>query len=491
MIIDWRATPLSDHKQHKRFRFACFFLLFIFSAGILTGLAACSHPQPPVQSGLLIDPAFTEFYAQLNGEEWLGTPISALFQKGDLNCQYTMNALMCYNPLITGLERFHLEPVGKELGLIDQPLPNPESDSTRIVDGYPIYPDFIPIYDSLYGALYAGHPISNPRFNNEQRRVEQYFENLGFYHRFDDPAGTVYPLEYGAYTCETECQATPGNFIPNTSVSSPFWEPLQLLGGYQVFGMPISEPYVAADGFLEQVFENVVVYAPVGEPGEMLFRPLPFLVGIPAIQPGPRRYGVAENVIFYATDGELGYHVPIVFDEFISSHGGTQLSGKPIGDPSYYPGVETPRQCFQNYCLDYYANSVAESHTQLAHLGIIYLQMTRPEENLCNLSGTEVSFVMNEAFPQVSAQQAQVFQVVVFMNANQQPVRNIEARLALTAPDGSVYTFQFPPTGNNGIAQISVAPFEDIKNGSLIVYQVCLNIPQPPPCATDAYLIWN
>jgi hypothetical protein len=491
MINDWRSIPLAGHKKQKIAIIFSLLLPFFISIGLLSGLAACGRPAAAAREGLQIDPAFSDFYNQLHGEIWLGVPISPAFDRGVQVCQYTMDALMCYNPLVTGLQRFHLEPVGKELGLSDVPPPNPEAESSRIVDGYPIYPDFIPAYDSLYGALYIGRPISNPRYNNEQRRVEQYFENLGFYRRLDDPSGSVYPLEYGAYTCKTECQSISGNFIPIASVASPFWEPMQLLGGYEVFGMPISEPYVAADGFLEQVFENVVVYAPVGEPEEMLFRPLPFLVGIPAIQPGLRRYGIEDNVIFYATDGELGYHVPIIFDEFIAHHGGLELSGKPIGDPSYYPGVETPRQCFQNYCLDYLANPEDGVRTHIAHLGILYLNIIRPQEGICNLTGADVSFVMNEAYPQISASQSQVFQVVVFMLANRQPVSNVEARLALTAPDGALYTFQFPPTSSDGVAWLTIPPFENIQNGSLMVYQVCLNIPQPPPCATDSYLIWN
>jgi hypothetical protein len=491
MINEWRSIPLSAHKPQKVCGFFSFLLPFIITIGYLFSLAACGHPVETTQKGLQIDPAFTDFYNQLNGKAWLGVPISTTFNRGEQVCQYTMNALMCYNPLVTGLERFHLEPVGKELGLTDVPPPTPEAESSRIVDGFPIYADFIPAYDSLYGALYVGHPISNPRYNNDQRRVEQYFENLGFYHRLDDTPGTVYPLEYGAYTCKTECQIDAGNFIPIASVSSPFWSPLQILGGFEVFGMPMSEPYIAADGFLEQVFENVVVYAPVGEPEEMLFRPLPFLVGIPAIQPGTRRYGVEDNVIFYAIDGELGYHVPIIFDEFIAHHGGMELSGMPIGDPSYYPGVETPRQCFQNYCLDYIANAEDQAHTRLAHLGVLYLNKIRPQDSLCSLTGADVSFVMNEAFPQISARESQIFQVVVFMVTNQQPVSNIEARLTLSAPDGTLYTYQFPPTGPDGIAELTIPPLENIQNGNLMVYQICLNIPQPPPCATDSYLIWN
>jgi len=36
-----------------------------------------------------------------------------------------------------------------------------------------------------------------------------------------------------------------------------------------------------------------------------------------------------------------------------------------------------------------------------------------------------------------------------------------------------------------------VPPMTGATSGSLVLYEVCLNVPVPPPCATDAYLIWE
>lgn len=455
----------------------------------LFGLAGCGQA-PSRQGTYSVDPLFKDFYQELGGEDYLGPLISIRFSRGSVQCQYTLNALLCFDASLSGLGQYYLEPVGNQLDVKDDPQPYPEQASERVINGYPIFSDFIPLYDSLYGALYVGRPLTNPRYNVDQQRVEQYFENVGFYHRFDEPANTAHLLEYGAYSCQDECRYRHESFIASRSVQSPFVAALERYGGMAIFGRPLNEPTVAADGYLEQVFENVIVYAPVDQPAQFHFRPLPFQVGIPAIVPGKQRYGVAENVIFYTIDGVLGYHVPILFDQFITEHGGMEFSGSPISDPSYYPGVDHPRQCFENYCLDYIADAESGEKIRLAPLGTLYLQKIQADLSY-EISSANVSFLMNESNIQIGAEQPQTIQVVVYETSSGHPVANVEARLVLTAPDGRQYTYSMPPTNERGITSVTVPPLPGLNNGKLMLYQVCLNLPQPPPCTTDSYLIWQ
>ena len=78
-----------------------------------------------------------------------------------------------------------------------------------VVDGYPIYEEFEEIYHRLYGPLYVGKPLSQPRFNANGNRIEQYFQNVGFYRNIDDQPGDVYLLAYGVFACSSDCRFSP------------------------------------------------------------------------------------------------------------------------------------------------------------------------------------------------------------------------------------------------------------------------------------------
>ena len=115
-----------------------------------------------------VDPIFEDFYTDLGGSEYLGPAISQVFERSGSQCQYTINSLMCFNPNVTGLSRYQLAPLGLELEIQDAPRSIPGINSPRIVDGYSIYPEFIEAYDTLFGALHVGAPLTNPIYNEDQ-----------------------------------------------------------------------------------------------------------------------------------------------------------------------------------------------------------------------------------------------------------------------------------------------------------------------------------
>ena len=130
----------------------------------------------------------------------------------------------------------------------------------------------------------------------------------------------VHLLAYGSYVCREECSTTP---CPDTSIIG--WNKgievinpasLARLGNYTLFGSPLTNPYIAADGSLEQVLEKVVVYVPKDNPTTLRLRPLALALNLPYSEPGPQRYGTKENMVFYVVKGSLGYHVPVVFRPF-------------------------------------------------------------------------------------------------------------------------------------------------------------------------------
>ena len=66
------------------------FLLLIPALGLLVGrtLFPISR-QPTPTNGILVDPLFKEFYATLGGEDLLGRPLTALFERDGQRCQFT------------------------------------------------------------------------------------------------------------------------------------------------------------------------------------------------------------------------------------------------------------------------------------------------------------------------------------------------------------------------------------------------------------------
>lgn len=443
-----------------------------------------------------VDPLLREFYASLGGEDLLGPAITALFSLDNLQCQYTQNVLMCFDPLAQGIQRFSLYPLGRTFDLGEPASP---VSMTGEEDDYPIYEEFTTLYQRLYGAQYVGRSLTPPRFNPNKNRIEQYFENVGFYRNLDDPQGEVYLLSYGVYACSADCRFSPPSsaiVIRNVvEMEQPFLPRLVRLGGVKVFGLPLTHPYLAADGFREQVYENVVLYAPPDNPNAVRLRPVARLSGMPVGQPMPRRYSEADGVVFYPLEGENGFHVPLVFDRFIASHGGIEISGIPLSEP-YEIGEHLYRQCFENYCLDYDNRPGVTERVGMAALGREYLRISglqAPQAASFEMTAETVQMVVSAANPRLTAEETQQFEVLLLRAHDQQPLSSVEATLTLTLPDGRQALYYLPPTDTQGRSLLRIAPLQPaLPNGSVVAYRVCLNIPaEQPICKADSYLIWN
>ena len=492
------------------------FLLSVIAVLFSVLLFGCSPQNSSLQlstaDGIYpVDPVFEDFYNDLDGAEYLGPAISQVFERDSLQCQYTINSLMCFNPNATGLSRYELAPLGLELNIQDAPRSIPGINSPRIVDGYSIYPEFIDAYDALYGALHVGAPLTNPIYNEDQDRIEQYFENLGFYKNSSDPDGKVYLLEYGAYLCDQDCRFSIGSFIiedinPGEDPESLFGLGVEYLGGAQVFGEPLTNLYIAPDGYYEQVYEKVVFFAEQENPGNVQLRHLPGLVGFERMEPGPKKFDLKDNMIFYTTDGTqgLGFHVPVVFDDFIMHHGGTKISGAPLSDPILYEGNSIPRQCFENLCLDYYRDAEEGEKVKIAPLGSLYLDLYPVNEQVSAEAEIQestptatpepvlpqnVSFVMNESSAVITNQDVQTFQVMVFDGVSKAPLGGIQPELFLVLPDGTELSFVFDPTNENGMTNLSIAPLSNFTSTELVDYQVCVDNEGTLECISDTFMV--
>lgn len=489
--------------MNRRLRRLMINLMALFLAALIVGCApeaSSSRVQSTPEGAVLVDTDFREFYRALGGMDRLGPAISAAFEMDSRKCQYTENTLMCLDPYLTDASRFNFYPLGQKFGVSDTPDQQPAQASDRVVDGYKIYPEFVPLYDALNGALYVGRPLTKVRTNSAERRIEQYFENMAFYRRYDEPSGAVHLLPYGAYDCGMDCRyRSPTAFIPQQmNVEQPFLQQMMRLGGPDFFGQVLSEPFVRDDGMLVQIYENAVPCAPQDQPQAFQLCPVATWLNMPVTPSGPKVYTEQNGVYFYPVQGDQGYHVPIDFDKFIATHGSKEISGQPIAE--VMPAGSLYRQCFENYCLDYDPDQPEGKRVKIAPLGSLYLQQVRPESAAASkvnddpptYSADMVEMHINEANSTLANGQSQRFEMVLLNRADQQPLANIEARLDIVLPDNSSVSSHFPPTGTDGRSTVEVTSLPVLPNGSIVPYLVCLNVPSVKAiCAAENFLIWN
>jgi hypothetical protein len=344
---------------------------------LLITLAACSDSYDDAtstpQERYSIDTEFRDLYQSLGGEDMLGVAISSQLQNSDGTlCQYTLNVKMCYNPAgRTEVERHYLAPLGTTLKTI---IPAQSASSPLQV-----YEAFTNTYNKFSAVRPVGAPLTGPVYNSEKRRMEQYFDPLGFYIEIDDPQRTVHLMAYGVAACQQGCSQTQirDNFVGPAQNVDP--TSVARLGGYSLFGNPLDVPHLNEEGNYEQVLENVVIYVPTQDPTVIRLRPIAILLNQPKGVPGPERFGLKENMIFVKIQGELGYHIWIPFDQFAKQHGGSALAGRPLNDTVYVTinGQKVPQQCFENYCLYYDAAAPEAQRIKMVALGQQYLLLRK------------------------------------------------------------------------------------------------------------------
>jgi hypothetical protein len=455
---------------------------------LLLTLTACSSvfgpgATPTPLGAFQLSSNFRNLYERLGGEPILGKAISTTFNyDGGIVCQYTANVLFCYNSTKTEAERVSLVPLGT---LLYPPVPGQQ---------FTVYEGFQAMYNSLFGQLYVGKPLSGILYNKEKRRLEQYFENMGFYQLIDDPRATVHLLAYGSYSCAEYCTYLQADFGTKDSIPVIALVQINRLGGIAVFGAPLSQPYVAADGSQEQLLDNVLVYVPKDNPSGLGLRPLAKMMGIRIEAPERQPSRQNPGTIFYPVGEGVGYEVPVVFDQFIALHGGREISGQPTSSAFSIPSNsgQMAGQCFTNYCLYYNPEAAAGSRVGLMNLGSQYFKQMNPEVKPFEFSPETTRLILSEKKTQVTSSEGQVIQVKVVQKKDLKPISNVASLMVVGMPDGSKPSYSLPPTDLKGNASYTLPPVKNAKSGTMIPYVVCLNVPSTSIiCQADSYLIWN
>ena len=504
----------------RLFSFLGLSLLLLFATACkeedAAALSAAEYPD--------IDPLFREFYGHLGGMDVLGPAISPLFSSGSANYQYTSASLMVYDPTAPASHRFQLAPLGKELGIEEPAVPQPENQDLRWVDGHIIYEDFVPFYEKIGGARYMGPPISEVHINPDTRRYEQYFANLGLYRLENEPSGVVHTLEYGAWKCQSNCRTLPASNASieiHPAVGQQFSAKVSQLG-QNFTGFTLTEPYETPGGEKVQVFENVVLAVQPSDPGRVFLLPITEKLGILADPPVDS--DGSPGMYFYPVDSGKGYRIPQNFLDYLSMHGGLDTSGPPVGELASQ-NDHVFRQCFTNLCLEEHRNSSGSGYILPAPLGYTFrniaLQSTQTPkrtENTASYPGSDgqpavpvdatpseipaavdgapstpqfqqIAIQVWEALPMVSSQESQEIKVQILKDGA--PMESIEPDLVLNLPDGGIRQYYLYPTGADGQTSARVDPVQ-APDGTLISYRVCIQtLDKEKYCVRDSFLIWE
>ncbi len=435
-----------------------------------------------------IEPIFLEFYQELGGREILGPAISTATSSGGIISQYVEAGLLVYDGSRPFNDRYYLAALGREFDIpgavvITDPVINRAKFGRE-----DIFQLFLPLYEQLGGARFVGLPLTPARHNPEKGRVEQYFENLGFYLLDQDESNQVRLMAYGAYACDLNCRYhVDAGSIPSRQPVLP--EPFATKSyelGLPFTGRILTEVYTTPENNQEVIFENLVLISVEGQPG---VRAKPILDDI-GFEKQPLSPPIDDPLmVFIPLEGNYGHNVPVYFLDYLNKFGGLEFTGKPVSEV-FMEEEGHYWQCFENLCLEFVLGEGDDQLKPVA-LGTYYKQViydrTRNFVDTQSMRGIDMK--VWEKYEFMGADDRQV----IFVNISQagMPLSNREPILYLSMPDRSIRTFYFPPTDSAGQTQLALDPVE-VPNGTLMAYRVCLyGLNEEQACAGESYLIWN
>ncbi len=481
-------------------------IILIFAFLLLLLLSACStggirRTLPATPEGALpVDPQFIDLYDSLGGADVLGPAISPLFTLNNRKYQYTQNALMEYDSDLAPSEQYYLANLGADMGITEPLVPKPSDTSIIYIDGHIIFPNFVPVLNKLGGVRTAGRPLTEMHFNPEKQRIEQYFENVGFYWNESDPPDAVHLLAYGSWKCEAHCRYSPppstdiDRFRINTNPKDDLFTDTAAHLGSDFTGFALTEAYVAPDGMVEKVYENVVLAADPKNGNQVSLRDLPEAVGV--LKQPPVGNNHISGMAFYPSQGELGYNIPQAFLAYIMAHGGIETSGPPITELALTT-QQVFRQCFKRICLDFYLNSNLPEPQRIhpAPLGFPYRDKYYPNliksrtEVLLSSLDQAITMQIYAKYELILSSQSQEISVSIFKG--NEPQKGMEPILVVTYPDGTVLANYLPATGDDGATTETLDPIPG-KNGTLVPYEVCLSTATKDLfCIKESFVIWG
>ena len=468
--------------------------LFSVSLLIILIISACSPAASTTSRGIVdIDPKFSDFYREFGGENILGPAISPIIARDGVTYQYVVAGLLSYNPNLEPLERYFFSPIAAtEWRINGQVEPAPQAFDSHYVNGHQIWGEVLPYFDQ-YGPEIIGLPLTGVMANDAKQRYEQYFEGLGFYRNYSDPAGQIHLMPYGDWMCGKNCKYAgsdplppAASYVQEFSATEQLFLQAAARLGYGFTGEPLTAPRLGTDGNYQMTFENVVLYIDPSDGHQIRLRPVPAWLGIQSEQlKGPVE---ANWLSFYPIKDGQGFNVPKPFTDYINQHGTIEYSGEPISEYRSLPDGGYS-QCFRNVCLEYHPAAPPGLQVRPHALGADYLNIGTKSSTANSTLNDALQIKASEESPLIPSGAKQV--IYIEATQNNAPVSAIQVSLVVTQPDGITKTYTLEPTGADGTTSIELDPI-DGANGSIVQYQVCvLGAVTPQLCFSQSYTLWE
>lgn len=454
---------------------------------VCVGLAlvtGCSFPpaaSPSSQdAGIAIAPEFEAFVREHDLMPAAGPPLQPPVTEGAVTRQLFLAMELQYDPGASPDRQVSLSPLGIRLGLSEPPVPPPAQPNGSYFpsSGHTIYAGFLQRYESLGGEALLGAPIAEVKFQGG--KIFQYFENVGIYREQDAPPSQAGLLALGAASKpELDLKGLEDIrvVLPPAIVFQPFEGFIERLGAESLFGAPLTEPYLARDGALEQAYERAVIYSPESNPEQAHLRPL----GLDLGPPSPPVPPVDDPGALYIP--KYGHNIRWSFVDFYRNHNGDEILGLPLEEAKLSEGLLSQR--YENGILAYHYDLPPEHAFQLAPLGRRYLGESpgaayrapapTPPSLGPRIAATPPSAdkgVRIESWPLYSvfaSGQQQIIYIEVRTGAGE-PLAGVTPVIAIYRQDSELY----PPLGatdSQGMTSISLSPI-DFSPGEIVNYEV-------------------
>jgi hypothetical protein len=443
--------------------------------------AACASPAPAAGSlqgdQLPVDAQLETFWQDHGGLATFGPPLQAAQLEGSVMHQVMLNGELVFDSRAQGGSPVYLAPLGTRLGLA-QPAESPPSDpGARYFEltGHTLFVGFSQAFDELGGLAVVGPPIAEVSFPNGL--VVQYFENLGLYRDQAAAPADVHLLAYGLAALNDAALQPPAGFqavLPPELRPRPFAPFLDRYGGEAVFGQPLSDPRLASDGSLEQVYQGAVLYAPQNRPADVMLRPLGSQMG-PADPPAPRSDD--PDALYFS---ETGHNVGWAFAQFYKSHGGQAVLGLPMGEAQLEAGAM--KQRYENAVLEYRFDLPSRLAIQLAPLGVGYLQaqasgLPTPTSLPQSVPATEpasggpIRVEASVQYPILPPGTAQQFDIGIYL-PDGSPWPGVIPLIVIHAPLGDRYP-EVGATDSQGQLRFTLN-FDSLQAGQIVDFEVAV-----------------
>ncbi len=465
-------------------------------------LTSCSTPKAnasftrPIYE---LDPIYRNLYSSMGGERMLGGVISVPFMIGEKKAQFVEKALLIFDPKGDAANTIQLESIGNQLGITEKPVDPPKNltEGWLYINGHVIPKEFADVFLKIGGIEMVGNPITEVHFNQDFRRYEQYFEKVGLYRLKSDPIEAVYTLGYGEWLCGELCiQGNDQNDeVDIILTQEKLFQDFILKVGSEFSGYVIEENLV--DGYYESLLKNMLIKVEPGNPDQVKILPLSEIVGV---QPDtPYKQMDLPNMVFVPVDDQRrGFHVPKIIYEYIQSHGGLEVSGKPINKMGPYGTIY--RQCFTNMCILIDPNSVYEQVFPEAlgftHQRVFHRQEISVKETIDSVKSADNSYLIlpdgeirvREKFPSLPLDQVQVIHIEKRVKDGQ-TFQEMDGRLILQPP-GQVEIIKKFTLPSEGHIELTL-PAIVVENATLIPYKVCVFSKGKELCLESEFVIWN